>query len=839
MTCTVGLPCAAQVDDILLQLDSFRSDRHTISSVSRAIRKAQKKLIKINSTDGLRILDALVDSVDQYQGASPTMLRVIYLHHASAWRKVTGYQPNTEKYLLKAHHAIPLSSLLQDKNLWLVENRLGIFNNIWSDHDRSMYYYQLVIDGFRFRNSPVLCRALSNMARLKITMNDADGAVDLAKEGIVEARKFNNISSEFTNRTHLLDGYILQEKFDAAQTQLDTILLLYRADSTMTSQKRIYELQAHLAESKQQFDRAFDFYGKAISSCQQDDGCDDDRYQAKRFYHLGNVALTLGKLAECQQAIDHGFTILLNDKKPLYIANDSLKLENTFVQMYNLLAKYQLEKFANSGSKKELDTCRLALDRAFNMFERIVADVPNEQAKYIIAHNNKSIANTSIELCYARQELDEPLSDDEITSYIEKSGSQIFNQLLAERQALSILSNNEKVRVDKINKRLAAIRVGGNASAEDLGSTLQLSAMRDSLLRKNHIDLPKINGPFIYFFVGDHFVYSINSFAGHFTIQKVGPTDHVLIAVRRFLTIVLNEGPLDSVMAEGHEVFSLLFDGMANIPDAFSVIGEGILNQLPFDALVDNSGRYLVESYQIDYRLSQRYVRQRFTPEPIDLVSPSYASSSDLIPLRFSHMETDKISSTYSSVNTSPALTATHVDSALRYKGIFHFTGHAQSADFQGKLLAAQRMNDLYGRAISSTPSSKSLSILSACETGIGEMKYGEGTMSLARAFLSGGTGHVINSLWAVNEQSTAMLIQYLYGELKKKKVPAQALRQAKLTYLEESTKEAKHPYYWAGFICTSAAVTESSFSATWYYGVACVALLITFFWFRKRKSTL
>lgn len=794
--------------------------------------------MKIESTDGLRILDALVDSVDQYQGASPTMLRVIYLHHAWSWRKLAGYQRNTEKYLLKAHHAIPSSSLLKDKNLWLVENRLGIFNNIWSDHDRSMYYYQLVIDGFRSRNSPVLCRALSNMARLKITMNDADGAVDLAKEGIVEARKFNNISSEFTNRMHLLDGYIIQEDYNAAQDQLDTIVHLYRADSTMTSQKRIYELQAHLAESKQQFDKAFNFYRKAIASCQQDDGCDDDRYQAKRFYHLGDVALTLGKLTECEEAINDGFTILLNDKKPLHVANDSLQLENTFVQLYNLLAKYQLEKFAKNGSKKQLDTCRLALDRAFNMFERIVADVPNEQAKYIIAYNNKSIANTSIELCYARQEINSPLGDDEITSYIEKSGSQIFNQLLAERQAFSTLSNDEKVQVDKINKRLAAIRVGGNTSAEDLGSTLQLTAFRDSLLRKKHVDLPKINGPFIYFFVGDHFVYSINSFAGRFNIQKVGPTDHVLTAVRRFLTIVLNEGPVDSVMAEGYEVFSLLFDGLSHIPDAFSVIGEGILNQLPFDALVDNNGRYLVESYEINYRLSQRYVRQRFTAEPIDLVSPSYTSSSDLIPLRFSHVETDMISSTYSSVKTSPALTTTHIDSVLRHKGIFHFTGHAQSDDFQGKLLAAERMNDLYGRAISSTPSSKSLSILSACETGIGEMKYGEGTMSLARAFLSGGTGHVINSLWAVNEQTTATLIQYLYGELKKKKAPVKALRQAKLTYLEESSKEAKHPYYWAGFICTSAAVTESSFSVTWYYGVACVALLIIFFWFRKRKYT-
>ena len=90
---------------------------------------------------------------------------------------------------------------------------------------------------------------------------------------------------------------------------------------------------------------------------------------------------------------------------------------------------------------------------------------------------------------------------------------------------------------------------------------------------------------------------------------------------------------------------------------------------------------------------------------------------------------------------------------------------------------------------------------LSACETGLGVLAYGEGILSLARSFISAGAASVVTSLWAVNDQSTAQLMTDFYFHLKKGKQKDEALQKAKLDFIQSAQPDMKHPYYWAGFI--------------------------------------
>jgi CHAT domain-containing protein len=75
------------------------------------------------------------------------------------------------------------------------------------------------------------------------------------------------------------------------------------------------------------------------------------------------------------------------------------------------------------------------------------------------------------------------------------------------------------------------------------------------------------------------------------------------------------------------------------------------------------------------------------------------------------------------------------------------------------------------------------LAVLSACETGLGEVAGGEGVYGLQRAFHVAGCRDVVASLWKVNDEATAALMATFYRKLWKDGLPPlEALRQAQLT---------------------------------------------------------
>jgi CHAT domain-containing protein len=96
--------------------------------------------------------------------------------------------------------------------------------------------------------------------------------------------------------------------------------------------------------------------------------------------------------------------------------------------------------------------------------------------------------------------------------------------------------------------------------------------------------------------------------------------------------------------------------------------------------------------------------------------------------------------------------------------------------------------------------------VLSACGTGLGEVKTGEGVLGLRRAFQVAGAATLIMSLWSVEDQAARRWMRALYEARHVRGMStAESVREASLEVLRErrSKGESTHPLFWGAFVAT------------------------------------
>ena len=144
-----------------------------------------------------------------------------------------------------------------------------------------------------------------------------------------------------------------------------------------------------------------------------------------------------------------------------------------------------------------------------------------------------------------------------------------------------------------------------------------------------------------------------------------------------------------------------------------------------------------------------------------------------------------------------------------KYKAL-HFATHgfvnSERPELSGLLLAQDTTGGedgvLYSGEIYNLKLNADLVVLSACETGLGQIQKGEGIIGLTRALLYAGAKNIIVSLWQVEDESTSDLMVDFYKnsiESKGKVLYSEALRNAKLKMINEG--KYAHPLYWSPFI--------------------------------------
>jgi CHAT domain-containing protein len=294
-----------------------------------------------------------------------------------------------------------------------------------------------------------------------------------------------------------------------------------------------------------------------------------------------------------------------------------------------------------------------------------------------------------------------------------------------------------------------------------------------------------------------------------------------------------------------HELFRTLIEpARAQLAGktALVIVPDGPLWNLPFQALLEDNNRYMLEDYAIAYAPSLTVLREMTKARPEDLASvassPMLMAMADPV-LRKQTVQRASISYRGETLGPLPEAKQEAVNLKQLYGSDLSkvYTGaeagedrfKAEAGQFRVLHLATHGVfndaNPMHSHLLLSTgePDSKEdglleaweilqmdlhadLVVLSACETARGRISAGEGVIGLTWAFFVAGAPTTVVSQWKVESASTANLMLAFHRNFRARNSAgapefstARALQRAEVHLLH--TPQYAHPFYWAGFI--------------------------------------
>jgi len=291
------------------------------------------------------------------------------------------------------------------------------------------------------------------------------------------------------------------------------------------------------------------------------------------------------------------------------------------------------------------------------------------------------------------------------------------------------------------------------------------------------------------------------------------------------------------------------------------IITDGLLNYIPFGALntKENGLSYLVEKHSTSYANSMTLFDQLIarSKKNGDLLAfaPSFEGEQvnldpnrdNLLPLPHNKREVEQILSSFDGkFYADQNATLKNFTRELSKYSILHLATHAifDDASPEYSYLAFSKtpakedllyVSDLYNLKIDAD-----LVTLSACESGIGDLKRGEGFLSLARGFFYSGASSITSTLWKVNDASSTNLMDSFYNNLSDGDAKGVALQNAKKYFLETNRQNGlSHPYYWSGFVVSgNASSLVTPINWLWISTAIVLVALAGFLVFRNTKNS-
>ena len=567
---------------------------------------------------------------------------------------------------------------------------------------------------------------------------------------------------------------------------------------------------------------------------------------------IGDVYLEIALLDNKNKGID--FSTNLDYALSCY-NNTSNLIQQARKEISNDESKIQLSNLQYQTISKIIETAYLAynysgdqelLNIAFNNSEQLKSSALFDKIANELAQENSLIPDSLLELerklnntiaNYSELQYEELNYNEPDSSLLEEYNDKIFN---ASRQRDELDRYMEESYPDYYQLKYS-------------NSTLSLNDIQDRLESKeaiveyflaeptkerieNDSDNDTLTSLYTFFITSNNIEFQKKTLSNTET-QALEETFRFMASTDYMFT---HNEDAKQYCVSSHKLYNLLiapFEQDLN-EKHLTIIPDGKLNYISFDGLLKtlpdttqairfNKLNYLIKNVNINYANSVNIFLQNKASKPklrnhTLAFAPEYNSeefkmtgaSYKLAPLPGVQKEVDEIAK---SVNTTIFRSKEATEQNFREESgnfdILHLAMHAYINDslpaysrlaFSQSLDSTTLNNDgwLNTADIYNLDLNASMTVLSACNTGVGKLQKGEGLMSLARGFLYAGCPSVVMSLWEVEDAAGTKIMTSFYKYLKAGKTKDEALRLAKLKYLEESNSRLAHPHYWMSFKC-------------------------------------
>ncbi|WP_051554737.1 CHAT domain-containing protein [Maribacter antarcticus] len=606
------------------------------------------------------------------------------------------------------------------------------------------------------------------------------------------------------------------------------------------------------------------------------------------------ISLKLGNLLAKQKKNDSALSYYQDGLKNISKVFTSNNLEDNPVPKY-VIKKQEFirilkQKSLALNAKPTLENYHRNLnviETAITTIDLLKPSFKNDKDKVFLIDNAYPIFESGLETTYNlyRSSENEHYIN-EAFRYAEKSKSVLLLEALLSSQATKF-ANIPKDILERENELKSAItRTERKLTSSDTPDVFLKDELFD--LRQEHrnlmvdietnypayfnlkygshvLSLPEIqekltdNELLISYFYGNENSYTLAASRHQQYFEKI-PISTELEAKIKSLHRMLSDSKSnqDSLSSVSH---SLYLELLAPVLDVFPqekviIVPDGLLNYIPFGSLVTNlnKNRYFVEDRAISYVNSATLWSRLNSTEQLETkllaFAPSFspnAQSDDkravtLGKLPHNREEVAQILASFKGDSfIGNEATLQNFKASISDYSVLHLATHAVFDDEnpENSYLAftpkSNLENQLFVKDLYNLTLNASLVALSACESGIGELKRGEGFLSLARGFFYSGASSIASTLWKVNDNSSSVIMGRFYKNLADGKTKDEALREAKRWFLEKNRENGlSHPYYWSGYLIqgnTKALVTSKNWQ--WYIFASIIVLFI--FLGRKR----
>lgn len=397
-----------------------------------------------------------------------------------------------------------------------------------------------------------------------------------------------------------------------------------------------------------------------------------------------------------------------------------------------------------------------------------------------------------------------------------------------------------------------------------------------------HTFLKNTNKAVLEYYKADSVMYITALNGSQVMIKKVEIDQELSQSIKSLQSTILSPFNLEShqeFVLSSRVLYSRLVDPVQNIIEEkdLIIVPSGELARIPFEVLLSNdvgsnngpvdfkSLPYLVKNRSISYANSMTMLTGLLKrndaqhEKKILALAPSFSPSNEVSPKKDTlRGSLDNLAWTNQEVELIKQYFPTDIyegesanESAFKaYAGqysIIHIASHALVDDtnpmFSKVALSLNKSdsaNDgyLHTFELINIELNAEMAVLSACNTGYGALEEGEGVMSLAQGFFYSGASSVIMSLWPANDKSTSEIMNKFYAYLAKGKTKSEALREAKLSYLNESDNLRSHPFYWSQFVANGNMRPIASPGSKIMYLIIPIALLLLWLAIRRFRNT-